>query len=97
MFSGQPERKKGASDCPDLDHASYTENRMANATAVIAGAALQGHDVKPANFKNGEENMAKSQRKGNKEIRKPKKPAPPKPNASNPSLKGQTLAKPAKG
>jgi len=32
--------------------------------------------------------MAKSQRKSSKEIRKPKKEAPPKPNASNPSLKG---------
>jgi len=32
--------------------------------------------------------VAKSQRKGSKEIRKPKKASPPKPNASNPSLKG---------
>ena len=32
--------------------------------------------------------MAKSQRKGSKEIRKPKKGSDPKPNASNPSLKG---------
>lgn len=32
--------------------------------------------------------MAKSQRKGTKEIRKPKKEGPPKSNASNPSLKG---------
>lgn len=32
--------------------------------------------------------MAKSQRRGSKEIRKPKKPQPPKQNASNPSLKG---------
>jgi len=32
--------------------------------------------------------MAKSQRRGNKETRKPKKAAPPKGNASNPSLKG---------
>lgn len=32
--------------------------------------------------------MAKSQQKSSKEIRKPKKEAPPKPNASNPSLKG---------
>lgn len=32
--------------------------------------------------------MAKSQRKSSKEIRKPKKEAPPKPNASAPSLKG---------
>jgi hypothetical protein len=70
---------------------------MANATAVIAGPPLQRHDAKPGNFKNGEQSMAKSQRKGNKEIRKPKKPAPPKPNASNPSLKGQPLAKSAKG
>lgn len=32
--------------------------------------------------------MAKSERKGSKEIRKPKKAAPPKQNASNPSVKG---------
>lgn len=32
--------------------------------------------------------MAKSQRRSSKEVRKPKKPAPPKPNASNPSQKG---------
>jgi hypothetical protein len=32
--------------------------------------------------------MAKSQRKSSKEIRKPKKEAPPKANASAPSLKG---------
>jgi len=32
--------------------------------------------------------MAKSQRKGSKEARKPKKPAAPKTNASQPSLKG---------
>ncbi len=32
--------------------------------------------------------MAKSQRKSNKETRKPKKPGPPKTNASQPSLKG---------
>jgi hypothetical protein len=32
--------------------------------------------------------MAKSQRKSSKEARKPKKEAPPKSNASNPSLKG---------
>jgi len=31
--------------------------------------------------------MAKSQRKSNKEARKPKKEGPPKQNASNPSLK----------
>ncbi len=31
--------------------------------------------------------MAKSERKGSKEIRKPKKAVPPKPNASNPSVK----------
>ena len=34
--------------------------------------------------------MAKGQQKGNKEARKPKKTAPPKPNASQPSLKGFT-------
>ena len=32
--------------------------------------------------------MAKSERKGNKETRKPKKAGPPKQNASNPSVKG---------
>jgi hypothetical protein len=32
--------------------------------------------------------MAKSQRRGSKEIRKPKKAQPPKQNASKPSLKG---------
>lgn len=32
--------------------------------------------------------MAKGQRKTNKEVRKPKKEAPPKGNASNPTLKG---------
>jgi hypothetical protein len=32
--------------------------------------------------------MAKSERKGSKEIRKPKKAGPPKHNASNPSTKG---------
>jgi hypothetical protein len=35
-----------------------------------------------------ESRMAKSQRKGSKEIRKPKKDAPPKGNASQPSTKG---------
>ena len=34
--------------------------------------------------------MAKGQQKGNKEARKPKKAAPPKKNASQPSLKGFT-------
>ena len=37
-----------------------------------------------------EREMAKGQVKGNKEARKPKKTAPPKPNASQPSLKGFT-------
>lgn len=31
--------------------------------------------------------MAKKERKSNREARKPKKTAPPKPNASNPSTK----------
>jgi hypothetical protein len=31
--------------------------------------------------------MAKGQRKSNKEVRKPKKEAPPKRNASNPTVK----------
>ena len=35
--------------------------------------------------------MAKSQRKSSKEVRKPKKEAPPKGNVSNPSLKGVVL------
>jgi len=35
--------------------------------------------------------MAKSDRKGNKEIRKPKREGPPKRNASNPSTKGVQL------
>jgi len=37
--------------------------------------------------------MAKSQRKSSKEIRKPKKEAPPKPNASQASTKGTVLGK----
>jgi hypothetical protein len=40
--------------------------------------------------------MAKSQRKGSKEARKPKKPGPEKQNASNPSLKGVSPAPPIK-
>ncbi len=35
--------------------------------------------------------MAKSQRKSSKEVRKPKKEAPPKGNASNPTQKGVVL------
>lgn len=35
--------------------------------------------------------MAKGQQKKSKEARKPKKEAPPKPNASNPSTKGTVL------
>jgi len=35
--------------------------------------------------------MAKSQRKSSKEVRKPKKPGPPKTNASKPSLKGAVV------
>jgi hypothetical protein len=38
-------------------------------------------------------NMAKGQQKKTKETRKPKKEAPAKPNASNPSLKGTPSAK----
>jgi hypothetical protein len=37
--------------------------------------------------------MAKSQRKSSKEIRKPKKEAPPKANASQASTKGTVLGK----
>ena len=33
--------------------------------------------------------MAKSQKKSGKEVRKPKKPAPPKVSAAKPSLKGK--------
>ncbi|NIJ63075.1 hypothetical protein FHR20_000006 [Sphingomonas leidyi] len=40
--------------------------------------------------------MAKSQRRGNKEVRKPKKAGPPKQNASAPSLKGKVGLDPAK-
>ena len=36
--------------------------------------------------------MAKAQKRGTKEARKPKKEAPPKPNQSNPSTKGQVKA-----
>ena len=39
--------------------------------------------------------MAKNEQKGNKETRKPKKTAPAKQNASNPSTKGTAVA--AKG
>lgn len=35
--------------------------------------------------------MAKSQRKGSKEVRKPKKAGPPKQNASAPSLKASPV------
>lgn len=38
--------------------------------------------------------MAKGQRKSIKEPRKQKKPAPPKPNASNPSAKGSPAISP---
>jgi hypothetical protein len=38
--------------------------------------------------------MAKGQVKSNREQRKPKKEAPPKQNASKPSLKGATSATP---
>lgn len=40
--------------------------------------------------------MAKSQRKGSKEARKPKKTLPPKANVSQPSLKG-IVSNPMKG
>ena len=40
--------------------------------------------------------MAKGQQRGNREARKPKKPGPPKQNASNPSLKGARQAQPLK-
>lgn len=38
--------------------------------------------------------MAKGQRKSTREPRKAKKPAPPKPNASNPSTKGTPTISP---
>ena len=41
--------------------------------------------------------MAKSQKKTNKETRKPKAEKPPKGNASNPSTKGGSSATPSKG
>jgi len=40
--------------------------------------------------------MAKSQQKSNKEVRKPKKAAPPKQNASAPSTKGKVPTDPPK-
>jgi hypothetical protein len=40
--------------------------------------------------------MTKGQQPGNREARKPKKPAPPKQNASNPSLKGTPPTQPLK-
>lgn len=36
--------------------------------------------------------MAKSQKKSNREVRKPKAEKPPKANASNPTTKGQPVA-----
>ncbi len=39
--------------------------------------------------------MAKSQKKSNREVRKPKAEKPKKPNASNPSMKG-LVVEPAK-
>jgi hypothetical protein len=39
--------------------------------------------------------VAKGQRKSNKEVRKPKKPEPPKLNASNPTAKGTPVKPPA--
>ena len=38
--------------------------------------------------------MAKSQKKSNKEVRKPKAAKPPKQNASNPSVKGRVAPEP---
>lgn len=35
--------------------------------------------------------MAKSQKKSNREVRKPKAEKPPKPNASNPSTKAKPV------
>jgi hypothetical protein len=40
--------------------------------------------------------MAKGQQRSNREVRKPKKKAPAKPNASNPSLKGKPPADPSR-
>lgn len=44
----------------------------------------------------GNDDMAKGQQRGNREVRKPKKPEPPKQNASNPSLKGTPPAQQSK-
>ncbi|WP_131818597.1 hypothetical protein [Sphingomonas turrisvirgatae] len=44
----------------------------------------------------GIQDMAKGEQRGNREARKPKKPAPPKQNASNPSLKGAPQTAPSK-
>lgn len=44
--------------------------------------------------RSGRSDVAKGQRKSNKEIRKPKKPEPPKLNASNPSTKGTPVKQP---
>ena len=41
--------------------------------------------------------MAKSQKKTNKETRKPKAEKPPKGNASNPSIKGNAASTTSKG
>jgi hypothetical protein len=46
-----------------------------------------------ASSKDREISMAKGEQKGNKEARKPKKAAPPKQNASNPSMKGADKSK----
>jgi len=40
--------------------------------------------------------MAKGQRRSNKEARKPKKTAPPKPTLISPALKGTPLVQPLK-
>ncbi|MBB5720101.1 hypothetical protein FHR23_003061 [Stakelama sediminis] len=40
--------------------------------------------------------MSNDKRRGNRETRKPKKARPPKPNASNPSVKGIGPSSPAK-
>jgi len=40
--------------------------------------------------------MTKGQQRGNKELRKPKKPGPSKQNASNPTLKGTPSVQPPK-
>lgn len=58
--------------------------RKFNGAVATAPLRSQGRETK----------MVKGEQKGNKEARKPKKAAPPKQNASNPSMKGTDKSKP---